>query len=208
MNMNITSSLGLAMPNPRELSVRTRALGNRGGPPQPALCKMADFGTMQTRELFQMEEPVIARILVPVDFSVSTLGLLQYAGRVAQHFRATVDLLHVVPHRVLRPGRGPADTWLSQYLSAAAQKELAKLAELLWAGQITATTTVRPGRPADAILDEARQLHCELIVLCRRDQSWLSRWFRHHTVRQVVQQAPCPVIVLRQGAVNTAENHN
>jgi nucleotide-binding universal stress UspA family protein len=163
---------------------------------------------MQARELFQKEEPAIARILVPVDFSVSTLGLLQYAGRVAQHFRATVDLLHVVPHRVLRPGRGPADTWLIQHLGAAAQKELAKLAELLWAGQITATTTVRPGRPADAILDEARQLHCELIVLSRRDRSWLSRWFRHHTVRQVVQQAPCPVIVLRQGAVNATENHN
>jgi nucleotide-binding universal stress UspA family protein len=169
---------------------------------------MANLDATQARGLFPQGEPPIVRILVPVDFSVATLGLLQYAGRVAQHFGANIDLLHVVPHRILHPGRGAVDTWLIQHLSTAAQKELAKLAEVLWVGQITATTTVRTGRPADAILDEARRIHCELIVLSRRDRSWLSRWFRHHTVRQLVQRAPCPVIVLRQSTVDATENHH
>jgi hypothetical protein len=32
-----------------------------------------------------------------------------------------------------------------------------------------------------------------------RNRSWLSGLLRHHTVKRVLQSAPCPVLVLRSG---------
>ena len=142
----------------------------------------------------------IKRLLVPVDFSVCTLATLQYAGAVAQSFHAAVHLLHVVPVNISRDEESAAGVALRRTMSAAAQKELTKLAEILWAGEINAMVTVREGRPDDVILQEAGELGVDLIVMGKRDRSWLSRLFRRQTVRHVLQQAQCPVVVVRASA--------
>ena len=141
----------------------------------------------------------IERVLVPVDFSVCTLATLQYAGAVAQRFHAVVSLLHVIPANISRNEGGPASATLIRTMSEAAQKELHQLAEIVWAGEIIATIIIREGRPDDVILQEARNLNPDLIIMGKRGHSWSSRLFRHNTVKHVLQQAPCPVIVLRAG---------
>lgn len=141
----------------------------------------------------------IERVLVPVDFSVCTLATLQYAGAVAQRFHAVVSLLHVIPANVSRKEDDAASETLIRTVSAAAQRELHQLAEIAWAGEIIATIIIREGRPDDVILQEARDLNPDLIIMGKRGHSWSSRLFRHNTVRHVLQQAPCPVIVLQAG---------
>jgi nucleotide-binding universal stress UspA family protein len=51
-----------------------------------------------------------SRILVPVDFSASSVAALETAIELAQHYGAELFLLHVVPVLTLIPGTGyPTD---------------------------------------------------------------------------------------------------
>jgi nucleotide-binding universal stress UspA family protein len=148
----------------------------------------------------------IERVLLPVDFSVCTLETLQYAGAVAQKFHSMVNLLHVIPISISRKAEGAMDPTLTHSMSEGARKELNHLAEILWAGEITTTVTIREGQPADVILQEAATLKADLIVMGKRSRSWLSRFWQHHTVRHVIQHAQCPVIVLRAGVKMRRKN--
>ncbi|HTY87825.1 MAG TPA: universal stress protein [Candidatus Acidoferrum sp.] len=156
--------------------------------------KKSQFGGLQIKQL-----------LVPVDFSVCTLATLQYAGALAQSFQGVIHLLHVVPVNVSRAEENAAGVALRRTMSEAAQRELAKLAEILWVGEISATITVREGRSDDVILQEAGKLGVDLIVMGKRERSWLSRLFRRQTVRHVLQQTQCPVVVVRARAGVTDE---
>jgi len=142
------------------------------------------------------------RLLVAVDFSVCTLEALRYAKALAEQFAAVVDVLHVVPfyhpirHGAVRPAWGLTGT-----LKEDLREELKKAVGMVWANQGGAQVSVRvrEGRADEVILREAAFTHASLILLGTRHRSWLSRLWRRHTVKRVVQNSPCPVMVLRAG---------
>jgi universal stress protein A len=150
------------------------------------------------------------RVLVPVDFSVCTLETLRYARVLAEKFDTVVDVLHVIQ---LNPGRNEAA--MSQpdgirTISEGARKELKKLIGILWEREVETAVSVRvlEGRAHEVILQEARSTNASLIIMGTRGRSWLSGLLRRNTARHVVQNSPCPVMVLQSGMAGSGANLN
>lgn len=139
------------------------------------------------------------RVLVPVDFSVCTFETLRYAKALAEQFAAVVDVLHVVQ---FNSGRNhAAESALDRIciLNEGVRRELRKTVGIIWANERKAQVSVqiREGRADEVILLEAAATQASLIIMGARHRSWLSRFWRRHTVKRVVQNSPCPVMVLR-----------
>ncbi len=150
----------------------------------------------------------VSRVLVPVDFSVCTLETLRYAKALAGPFAAVVDVLHVVPFNVHRDQAARSALSLVRDLNDCVRRELKAAVGVVWASEARAEVSVRvrQGRTDEVILREAAATHASLIIMGTRGRSWLSRLLRHQTVKRVVQNAPCPVVVLRAGTMGLGTN--
>jgi nucleotide-binding universal stress UspA family protein len=140
------------------------------------------------------------RLLVPVDFSVGTLETLCYARALSEKSGGVVDVLHVVPYNLGR-NEEAMPLGLLHTMANGARQELQRLVGILRKND-TATAysvRVREGRAHEVILREASATNATLIIMGIRHRSWLSTLFRRHTVKHVLQNAPCPVLVLRAG---------
>jgi nucleotide-binding universal stress UspA family protein len=141
------------------------------------------------------------RVLVPVDFSVCTLETLRYAKSLVEKSDTVVDVLHVVHpvfgrNEVAMPGPG-----LIRTMVEGARQELKRLVGVLWANEsnVPVSIRVREGRADEVILREAGSTNASLIIMGMRSRSWLSGLLRRHTVKHVIQNSPCPVMVFRVG---------
>jgi nucleotide-binding universal stress UspA family protein len=143
----------------------------------------------------------VARVLVLVDFSVCTLETLRYAKALAEKFDAIVDVLHVIQPSIGRDEAAMPHPDLIRTMSEGAHRELKKLVGILWESEVGATVSVRvrEGRAHEVILREACSTNASLIIMGTRNRSWLSGLVRRNTVKRVIQNSPCPVMVLRAG---------
>ena len=143
----------------------------------------------------------VTRVLVPVDFSVCTLETLRYAKALAERSDTVVDVLHVIQPNLGRDEAAMSHPGLLRTMSEGAHRELKKLVGILWENELKGTVSVRvrEGRAHEVILREARSTNAALIVMGTRNRSWLSGLLRRNTVKRVVQNSPCPVMVLRSG---------
>ena len=152
----------------------------------------------------------VARVLVPVDFSVCTLETLRYAKALAEKFDAVVDVLHVIQTSLGRNEAAMLRPGLIRTMSEGARQELKKLVGILWESEVEATVSVRvrEGRAHEVILREACSTNASLIIMGTRNRSWLSGLLRRNTVKRVIQNSPCPVMVLRTGLTGSGANRN
>ena len=141
----------------------------------------------------------IKRILVPIDFSDCSKKGLQYALALAREHRAGLTLLYVV-----QPVYGPVEyasmdsAQLQVELRESATKELAKLAADEVQGEVPTNTFVRVGSPSWEIIEMARKLPADLIVISTHGRTGLKHVFLGSVAEHVVQRAPCPVFVVRE----------
>ena len=86
-----------------------------------------------------------------------------------------------------------------------ARQELKKLVGILWTNETKSPISirVREGSVDEVILREADATRASLIVMGMRDRSWLSRLLRRQTVKHVIQNSPCPILVLRTGMTDS-----
>lgn len=141
----------------------------------------------------------IKRILVPIDFSDCSRKGLQYALPLAKEHQATITLLYVVP-----PAYGASEYAAIDYaqleasMKAGGEKELAKMAADEMLNGVSTTSLVRVGSPAREILETARDLPADLIVISTHGRTGLKHVLLGSVAEQVVQRAPCPVFVVRE----------
>lgn len=141
----------------------------------------------------------IKRILVPIDFSACSKKALQYALPLAREHRAALTLLYVVPPAYGAGEYGGIDyAQLEAGMKEGGEKELGKLAVDEVRGEVAADTLVRVGSPAVNILEVARSLPADLIVISTRGRTGLKHAFLGSVAEHVVQRAPCPVFVVRE----------
>ena len=82
-------------------------------------------------------------------------------------------------------------------VAASAQRELTDAD----AGEtVQAVTAIGDAGPA--ICEEAETIGADVIVVGRGERSWLSRLFAPSVSDYVVRHAPCPVLVVREGATS------
>jgi nucleotide-binding universal stress UspA family protein len=69
--------------------------------------------------------------------------------------------------------------------------------ERLYRRQVTARYVTRTGDPAGELIDACRELESDLIVVGRRQQSALGRLVRGSVSSELLNRAPCDVLVVR-----------
>ena len=141
----------------------------------------------------------LKRILVPIDFSDCSKKALQYALPLAKEHEAALTLLYVVPPAYGASEYGGVDyAQLEASMREGGEKELAKLAVDEVCGEVTADTLVRVGSPAVNILEVARSLPADLIVISTHGRTGLKHVLLGSVAEHVVQRASCPVFVVRE----------
>ena len=166
------------------------------GAPCPVLTVLMEQA--DTEDEGVLSRPVtLERILVPVDFSACSLDALEYAAVVAQQAKASLMLLHVLepvsygldfPLGHSRTREQVRETWT---------KRLEELAASLRVRQVPVESQLRGGHPADSILDSARSLPCDLIVMGTHGRRGISHAFSGSVAEAVLRKASCPVLTVR-----------
>lgn len=142
------------------------------------------------------------RILVPLDFSESSVAALRFALPLARATGARLDLLHVL--EPVQAALGPRAATRELPRTRATQRQRSALARLkrLAAVEVRrplrANTLVREGAAARAIIATAAELRSNLLVLSTRGHTGLQRFLLGSTAEAVVHRAPCPVLTVRR----------
>jgi len=78
------------------------------------------------------------------------------------------------------------------------EKELAKLSADEMRREVAVEALVRTGSPAVEIIEVARSLPADLIVISTHGRTGLTHVLLGSVAEHVVQRAPCPVFVVRE----------
>ncbi len=143
----------------------------------------------------------LKRILVPVDFSPLSKKALQYAVRLAREFNAEVSLFHVIEPQIPPAFDGfmIAPPSVSNGTSASCANRLKTLASSARTAGVTRVgSTVRSGLPAHEIVEAAKELDVDLIVIATHGYTGWKHFCIGSTAERVVRAAPCPVLVVRE----------
>ena len=143
----------------------------------------------------------IKRILVPVDFSQSSLVALDYAIDFAKPFDAEVVVLFVVEPVVYAT---PADLYgasadLGMVLKEqerGGREQLASLQKRLQSRYASLRTLMQTGTPYLVIAETARRQKADLIIMATHGRTGLSHLFLGSVAEKVVRTAACPVLTV------------
>jgi universal stress protein A len=138
------------------------------------------------------ERPVaIRKILAPTDFSPASEKALKYALRFAHNFGSELTLLHV-----LEPAISPP---FSDAEMADAEESLRILVNSVRAaGAAGARSTIRTGVATHEIVEAAKELDVDLIVIATHGYTGWKHFAIGSTAARVARAAPCPVLVVRE----------
>ncbi|HJP30262.1 MAG: universal stress protein [Candidatus Latescibacteria bacterium] len=142
----------------------------------------------------------IRNILVPLDLSEYAAHSLPYAVELATTFGANLHLLHVVDSQWVASAGGAAfpeygDNMLRRF-EEDGNKALTQVGESI-PEAVEMTTAVRTGPPHVQIVQHARELDVDLIVIATHGRSGLQHVLIGSVAEKVVQMAPCPVLSIK-----------
>lgn len=141
----------------------------------------------------------LKQILVPVDFSECSRKALRYALPFARVFGAGISLLHVVETAYVMGEFGAVDyAAMAADLTTEAERQLCMLATEEIGASAAWKIAVRPGRPATEIVEAARELAADLIVIATHGRTGLQHVLLGSVAENVVRHAPCPVLTVRE----------
>jgi nucleotide-binding universal stress UspA family protein len=148
----------------------------------------------------------VSKILVPLDFSASSLKALAYAMPLAGKLDATLHLLHVVdPAQAPPPSLMVLPVLLPEpEIARRSKQRLTGVAAKFSIPIQSQTCSVRQGRAFEEICGAARELGAGMIAMATHGHTGLKRAFLGSTAERVVQHAPCPVLVVRSAQPETA----
>lgn len=139
----------------------------------------------------------VERIVVPVDFSEHAWLATAHAKELAQLFKATVHLVHAMD---VLPTIGFSDTppvIPTDAMQDDACQALADLYEESEGPAGRAEYHVEIGHPAIESISAAKKLDAGLMVISTHGRTGLKRMLMGSVAEKMVQQAPCPVFVVK-----------
>ncbi len=145
-------------------------------------------------------KPAARRLLVPVDFSDSSLRALRYAVGLAAESGGSLTIVHVVSADYGWLGFGKEEFRdLDKSLQHQAADRLRTLADANVPRNVPADLEVRLGRPAEEIVAAANESKSDLIVLSTHGLTGLDRYLIGSVADRVARLSPCPVFLMRAG---------
>ena len=178
-------------------------------PAQPGSRDGAPFVAHETNAEFKAGEPnapavdwraskpqkhpskLVQRILVPTDFSPASEEALSRAVALAHQFHAALTLLHIIDVSK-QSSLGTADEFM-QTLWAEGSAQINRVAGGL-SGETEAQTMLEEGLPWEVIVEKSTDF--DLLVLGQRCSRSLGKFFCANTVRRVLKDSGCPVMVV------------
>lgn len=147
-------------------------------------------------------EPRWKRILVPLDFTESSVKALDYAIPLARRSGGKLVLLHVVQFPVMpMPAvTGGAIGQVKEAHKALTQEagvRLNALAKKAGANGLVSHTFVTTGTAWNEIVKAAKRLKCDLVVISSRSHKGIMQILASHTAEHVVRMAPCSTLCIR-----------
>ena len=163
-----------------------------------ATCAVLESGNREACPLSQSNADAgvkLESILVPIDFSDGSKKALQYAVHFAKQLKASIILLHVLP---VKEEKNQAE-W-AQRLKA-------------WANEfapndIPVKTVTTCGTDAIEIVNEANKLAVGLMIISTHARTGRARALAGSLAENLVQRAPCPVLVVREREHDFIETGN
>jgi universal stress protein A len=141
----------------------------------------------------------LKKILVPSDFSSASDNAFKYALHFGQHFGALLHVIHVL-EPVLSPqfvGLPEAPAFSEGELATAEQK-LRAWVDSAGAAGVAAKLVLRNGLPAHEIVEAAKDLDVDLIVIATHGYTGWKHFCIGSTAERVVRAACCTVLVVRE----------
>lgn len=147
----------------------------------------------------QNPQTKLQTILVATDFSDTARAGVDWAVELAKTHGARIELVHslLVPSRATDFVPSPPD--FTEALQEAASGRLNEITELVRAQGVEVTAELKLGVPSQVILDTARQVNADLVVIGTRGLSGLRHLLLGSTAERVVQHAHCPVLTVHPG---------
>ena len=159
--------------------------------------KIAAMKTQASPAQLEKAQVHFNKILVPCDFSPASHYALEFAIGMAQKCGGELTLVHVVE---------PEPAWDGQVSSNGAgvapseptRKTLRAWSTFAKVQDVRAGSTVRHGLAVHEILETAKELEVDLIVIAAHGETGWKHFCIGSTAERVVRGAPCPVMVVRQ----------
>lgn len=134
----------------------------------------------------------VRKVLIAVNSSQEVLRQgLQLAG----DERCWVTVVKVIPEN-----DGDLDLTgvrdVGDVLASGAGRAVAEIRGIADASRALVKTRVETGAVHERILEVAEEERCDVIILGRRQRSWLRKLFGDNVVGKVIREAHCPVLVL------------
>lgn len=142
------------------------------------------------------------RVLIATDLSSHADDALVLVAGLAMPAGSAVRIVHVIEPFPAINALAPA-TMLT--LAAEGERELMteldRKAAMFRERAVVVQTALVIGRPADMIVDEAQRFHADLVVMGSRGRRRVAATLLGSVSAEVVDRAPCPVLVARGRAL-------
>ena len=140
------------------------------------------------------------RVLCPIDFSEHSLAALDVALKIVQQNDAALYLLNVAPMPAGAAGFQPVPMDPYPIVEKDRREQLEKLARERIPAAVRCETLVTSGDPAERVLETARGLDADLIVMGTHGRKGLGHLVLGSVAERVVRESPVPVLTTHSTA--------
>jgi nucleotide-binding universal stress UspA family protein len=135
----------------------------------------------------------LRNVLVATDFSPVSQSALAYVLPIAQKFRCTLHLAHVIQPKPLDLTSPAIDSQMEQ-VRENAQAQMQSIAATVHG--ISCQTCVRDGQVWEVIEDLARRHHVDLVVVGTSGKSRVDKLLSGSVAEEIFRKSTCPVLTV------------
>lgn len=139
---------------------------------------------------------LIKKVLVLTDGSQNSRSALRYAVEICRNFDASLHLLSVIEDMPSYATLEVGSEFISK-VQEAIKSEVVSCAGYCETSGITCDGEIRHGVPYEEIINYAKEIDVDLIVMATHGHSGLSHILLGSVAEKVMRHAPCPVMVTR-----------
>lgn len=139
------------------------------------------------------------KILVPVDFSDMTPNVLIFAIQEAKENDGTIIVLHVATPNPIYSGSETEPPLIQTYMAEELHREQGELDAIvayIKLQGIEAQSILRQGPIIDTIMDEAKEIKADMIIMGKESHGLLYRTLLGTTSEGVIRRTHIPVLII------------
>jgi nucleotide-binding universal stress UspA family protein len=151
-------------------------------------------------------EMVLRKIMVAIDLSPASEGILTHAASLARRYKATLYISHVVPADIYKSVPRDVLSEAVKETSAVTKTLMANMLRLECVKHTEHEALVREGPVAPTLLRLATEYKADLLVIGTRGHHGLDRLLQGSVAEEVFRMAPCPVLIVPPGTTEDIEH--